>query len=63
LRSEPREYWRRPDHTVTSADFKKEMWVKVDYKVAWSESIALSPDATILAVQHGSSLDVFRIPE
>jgi len=36
---------------------------KVDYKVAWSESIALSPDATTLAVQHGSSLDVFRLPE
>jgi hypothetical protein len=36
---------------------------KVDHKAAWAEDLALSPDGSILAVQHGSSLDVFRIPE
>jgi len=36
---------------------------KVDHKAAWAEDLALSPDGSILAVQHGSSLDLFRVPE
>ena len=29
LPSQPYEYWRKPDHTITDTIFKKEMWVKM----------------------------------
>jgi hypothetical protein len=42
---------------------QQKMILRVDHQATSSDSIALSPDGTILTLQHGSSLDVFRIPE
>jgi hypothetical protein len=35
---------------------------RVNYRPAWSESIALSPGGTLLAISHGGVLEVFRLP-
>jgi hypothetical protein len=61
LLAKPHEYWRWPDHTITYAKFKKEMWGK-SCRSGSSTSVLAKWTPVLLLTKNTSPLTTARLP-